>query len=268
MIAEVAALGEQMIAAGQNAVFAGEDVARQSGLDTEAYQRFLLLSNQRLLDATLSLYENSTRVDVGSYGQSGLTPIAYYAAAWLSLLVMLCGLFFFSLYAADNRRELMARLFSAGITPSAYLKGKVLFPFLFRIPLLALALLPLNRFVPLQWTPAALLCALFGVLTASAFISFSAVALASRQGWVGLLLGFLLLCHFLCGGLLPRNLLPQALPWLGELTPSGCLMGCMSPLFGASVKLLPLLLSVLWAAASFALALRHLRQLPFKGESA
>ncbi|MBO4872765.1 MAG: ABC transporter permease [Lachnospiraceae bacterium] len=268
IVASVADFGERLLAAGQYGVFAGEKVVKAAGLSREVYDDFLDRSNLELLDAAVNLYDTGSEDILTAYDGTGLSVGAYYAVTWLSLFLLVSGLFFTALYTADNSRALLTRLFSEGIRPAEYLAGKLLWPLLFRLPLFALLLLGLSRLLPLQLSAGALLSTLGSVLLAAGLISFSAAALASRKGWAGLLLGIAATGLFLCGGLIPRSFLPSWLSRLGDLTPSGAVAGLLRPLFGGRLPLPSLLAGLIYLGLALFFALHHLRAMPGKGEDA
>ena len=111
-------------------------------------------SNEELLDVALNLYDEGVRAELLPYNGTGLTTAAYYAVTWLSLFLLLCGLFFPRLYTADAQGPLITRLMSCGVGSRAYLSGKLLWPLLFRLPLTVLLLFGLSRFCRSPWTPA------------------------------------------------------------------------------------------------------------------
>ncbi len=266
IVASVADFGERLLLAGQNGVFAGEDVADALNLSDDAYYDFLDRSNTELLETGLTLYDNGTEDRLTAYSGTGLGTEQYYAVTWTALFLLVAGLFFSQLYTADHSKPLLIRLFSHGISPLQFLAGKWLWPFLFRLPLAAALIWGLSRLMPLSVSPVSLLLAVAGTVLSTAMISFSAAALAARKGWGGLLLGISALGLFLTGGIIPRSMLPQALTAVGDLSPSGAAAAYLSPLFGGSCRPLPLCMGFLYAAAAFFFAVRHIRRLPEKGE--
>ena len=104
------------------------------------------------------------------------------------------------------------------------------------------------------------------MILAAALVSFSAVALSSRKGWAGLLMGIAAMGLFLCGGLVPRSMLPRTVAEIGRFTPSGAVLSCLKPLFGGRADWPSLLTGTAFAALLYVLAVRHLRSLPRKGE--
>lgn len=266
VIASVARFGELLLAAGQNGIFAGEQLIWDKGLPEAVHSEFLDRSNDLLLEVALNLYDEGVAAELLPYNGTGLTTAAYYAATWLSLFLLLCGLFFPRLYTADVQGPLLTRLTSCGIGSRAFLAGKLLYPLLFRLPLIGLLLFGLSRFVPLQFTFASLLGLGLSLLMATAMISFSAVALSSHKGWAGLMMGVAALGLFLCGGLVPRSMLPRAVAEAGRFTPSGAVLSCLKPLFGGKADLPSLLTGLVFTGLLAGLALWHLKTLPRKGE--
>jgi len=53
---------------------------------------------------------------------------------------------------------------------------------------------------------------------------------------------------FLCGGLVPRQLLPGAVTFMGRFTPFGAAMALISPIFGAPPDIPGILCAMLYAA--------------------
>ncbi len=266
VVASLARFGELLLAGGQYGVFAGEDLIQQKGLSPEFHQEFLDKSNDALFDQAFSIYDDGILREMAPYSGTGLTADAYYAAAWIGFFLLLCGLFFPALYTADTRKSMLIRLYSLSVTPAGYLSGKLLFPFLFRLPLIAAILAILSRSFSLRFTPGALLCALLGILTASLLTSFASVALGQKKGWQGLLMGIASVCLFLCGGLIPRSMLPDWVAQIGRFTPTGAVLGAFKPLFGGPADIPAILAGLLLTALAAFAAFRHITALPQKGE--
>nr|MBQ6242326.1 ABC transporter permease [Lachnospiraceae bacterium] len=266
VVASLAKFGELLLAGGQYGIFAGEELIQEKGLSEEFHQYFLDKSNDELFDQAFSIYDDGILRETAPYSGTGLTTDAYYAAAWISFFLLLCGLFFPALYTKDTRKSVLTRLYSLSVTPGGYLSGKLLFPFLFRLPLTAAILAVLSRHFSLRFTPGALLWALLGVVMASALISFASVALGQKKGWQGLLMGIAAVCLFLCGGLIPRSMLPAWVTQIGRFTPLGAVLSAFKPLFGGKADVPSILAGLLLTAAAGFLAWRHLTLMPQKGD--
>ena len=184
---------------------------------------------------------------------------SHYAACWLSLMLFVSGLFFQKLYTEDCRRPLLQRLFAAGIRPREYLCGKILFPAAFRLLLFAALLSLLGRVVPLQISAASLLLLLAAIAAAAVMVACTAVLLAGKGSWQGLILGVSALGLLLVGGLLPRGMLPAGLTLVGDFLPLGAIRAMLLPLFGGQLLWKPAVAAVVYAAVLLVLCLRALR---------
>ena len=266
VVASLARFGELLLAAGQYGVFAGEQIIWDKGLSEEFHREFLDKSNDALFDQAFSIYDDGILRETAPYSGSGLATGAYYAAAWISFFLLLCGLFFPALYTKDTRKTMLTRLYSLSVTPGGYLSGKLLFPFLFRLPLMIVILAVLSRSFKLALTPAAVLWGLLAVVMASVLTSFASVALGQKKGWQGLLMGIASVCLFLCGGLIPRSMLPDWVAQIGRFTPLGAVFSGLKPVFGGKADPLSVLAGLLLTAAAGYAAWHHITVMPQKGE--
>lgn len=265
LLAALTRAGERLVSAGQNGVFAGEVLARESGLSGEAYDRFIAESNQLLLDLSFSITDSGLKTTITPYSGTGLDTTAYTVLIWMSFFLLLSGLFFIPLYSRDNEPVLLGRLQSTGLGAGAYLLGKVIYPFFFRLLLFLPLLFGLAHFLPVHMSAVSLLLALAGLLLASLYISTGAVALSSHRGWPGLILALLCLFLFACGGLLPRALLPGWLRMLGDYSPLGSLAHFFKPLLGAPFTPGPLAAALAYSLILAWLAIRHYHHMPRGG---
>ncbi len=265
IVSSAARFGELLLAAGQNGVFAGEDLILEHDLDQKLHSSFLAKSNAALLNEALTVYGNRFTVEVLPYAGTGLGTAAYCAACWSVLVLLLCGLFFSGLYTADCSRPLLSRLYASGITPRDFLAGKILWPFLFRLILFTAVFCGLNRLLPLSAAPGAWPSAAGAILLASVFTAGLFIALPDKASGAAVLLALSSAGLLLTGGLIPRSMLPDTLLSFGRFTPSGALLAMLSPLFGGASDLWSVLAGMLYAGAALALALRRLTRLPLKG---
>ena len=263
-IEQVAAFGQRLLTAGQLGVFVGQQLLWDKDLDSYM-SAFLLDNNGALIDFVLSVFDESFTVEVTDYDDSGLSLTAYYALTWFSFFLFLLGLLFRRLCTADLRGPLLQRLFAAGIRPRDFLLGKCLYPFLFRLLLSLPILWGFSRLMPLRLTPPAILSALLGLLLVSLLVSVGYVLPCGRFDATGPWLLLSLLSLLLCGGLVPRALLPRFLLTAGSLSPLGAVMNCLSPLFGGPFALLPFAAGAVYAALGLWLCLRRLSLLKPEG---
>ena len=261
IVASVAMFGERLLAAGQYGVFAGQHLIWGHGLDAEFESNFLRKSNSRLLDAALSLYDESFEIRETPYDGTSLSLAAYYAVSWLVLFLLLCGLFFMSLYLKDNTPAMLTRLYALGIRPAGFFLGKWLWPLIFRAVLAAGLLFGLSRFMPLAVSPLSLLLFLLGLAFVSHFVSAVAVLTADRIAAFGIVAALAGAGLFLMGGLVPRSMLSRTLTELGRFTPSGLASAFLAPLFGGKPDWLCIGLALVLTAG---LQLRTLRTLSLR----
>jgi len=228
-IVEAAAqFGEKMLAAGQYGVFAGEDLIRDYGRSRQEHEQFLLAVNTKLLKEALDSNENYYEILMTDYDGTTLSAENYYLTAWIAFVLSLTGLFFWKLYRTDMTQAMVNRLLVYGVKEWQMAFGKVLFPALFQAVLLSgiWILLPdMGRGIPFT----AVLSVIFALLI-TASISFAFAVNLKNEVVVSAFLSFLGL--LLCGGVIPRPLLPKGLTLLGDLTPVGVVRGLLSPCFG------------------------------------
>lgn len=264
IVASVALFGERLLAAGQYGVFAGQELIWKHGLGSDLEQAFLVKSNSGLIDAALSLYDEAFTVEVTPYDGTSLPLAGYYAAAWLVLFFLLCGLFFMGLYLSDNKPAMLTRLYALGIRPESFFRGKWLWPLAFRVLLGAGLLIGLSRFVPLTLSLPSLLLFLLGLAFISHFVSAVCVLSADRSAGFGIVTALAAAGLFLMGGLVPRSMLSRTLVGLGRFTPSGLAASFFAPLFGGKADWLCIGLAGLLAAGLQLWTLHALRLRPVR----
>ncbi len=260
----VAQFGERLLAAGQFGVFAGQHLIRAHDLPGDWEKNFLIKSNNGLMQAALSLFDSAVTTEVTAYDGTSLSITAYYAAAWLVLFFLLCGLFFPELYLTDDRPDMLTRLYALGVSPAGFFLGKWFWPFVFRVFLGVLLLIGLGRIIPLTLTPFAILLALLGLVFISLFVSLIAVLTASRSASFGLITALAAAGLFLAGGIVPRSMLAPALTEIGRFTPSGLAVSFFTPLFGGTADWTAMGIAALFTAALSMWTLRVLRLRPFR----
>ncbi|MBP5254594.1 MAG: ABC transporter permease [Lachnospiraceae bacterium] len=259
----IAKFGELMLAAGQNGVFAGENLIWKYGIDEAREQDFLNRSNQKLVFSAISITDEGMSTSESAYDGTGMSTEGNYAACWITFLLFVSGIFLSALYTADTEKSMVGRLRASGVSSAEYLLWKILFPCLFRTVLAAAAVTGIG-FV-LRVSPLGILTALPGILMMSVMITCGAILLSAYSGWQGILLALCAAGLFLSGGILHRHLMPELLIRFGDLLPFGSVQHLVSPLFGGRISLVYLLTGALWSGLLFALALRHLERMPSGG---
>ena len=261
----LARAGEQMLAAGQMAVFSGEELILDRDLGREVHLRFLDEVNLALISGALNGYASAFAERDAGYADTGMGLLEHYALAWVTLLFTLSVFLFHRLLRQDL--ELWPRLRSSGTRSWEFLAGKLLFPALFRMLLLLSAAVAAGR-----WLGTGPLTArtLLWMLTAAALGSLWDGALLLWLG-EGAVTGAALLAGcglFLAGGIYPRRMLPTPLVLLGRFTPYGALRGLLSPLFGGRCGLLEAGMAAVYSAVALLLLRFALRRVLKGGEPA
>lgn len=257
IVTSVARFGETLLSAGQNGTFSGLYLIKEYGLPSEVRSAYLDEVNLTLVNEAMGAHDKYVTVEELDYEGTGMTLVSYYAMCWLIFLLMMMSIFFISLYTKDLTRPMLCRLRSCGIGEVGFWRWKLILTFIFRTLVLFAAVFALSRFGIAEFD----LTALVFVILASAFMTVFGTALTviSRDGiTVNVLVsaGGLLLC----GGIVPRQLLPTFILKIGDLTPFGAAKALLAPAFGAPVDVYGVIFAVLYAAlAAVAVAARMRR---------
>jgi hypothetical protein len=264
VVARTAAFGEVMLAAGQYGIFSGEQLIRDSRLDGEFRKEFLTRYNALLLAEAFQANSQYFDIHITDYAGTKMDTAAYYLVCWLTLLMALVPMLFSGLYAGDLNRPMLCRLRGLGVSDGAFLLGKFLLPFGFMAVLGAACLWGIGALVPVE---VSFVTVAFGLLAAAlAAMLGGSVMLWTHNGAtvvVSASLGGLLLC----GGLIPRQTLPQALLRVGTLTPFGAVQNLLAPVFGGEIDLYSLLAAVIYTALGLYLAKRRLLRIRIGGDA-
>ena len=256
IVESVASFGELLLAAGQYAVFSGEHIMSRYDTNVAFREAFLNDVNARLLTEAMSADSRYFVLEVTDYAGTGLSLPAHYAASWLAAVLMLCTVMFEKLYTADRNRAMLLRLRASGVSDGAFLIWKILLPFAFFSAVLLLALLLLGRWLEIVWNLRSILCAALGGAVVS--VSAAAAMIGARRGTSILLFGTLL-SLFLCGGLVPCQMLGRWLLLAGDLTPLGAARGLLAPILGGAVSPVVLIGAVAWLIIGPVIVLLRLR---------
>jgi len=240
VVAKTAAFGEVILAAGQYAIFSGEKLIEENNLSREFRSDFLDRYNQYLMTEALRAGSTYFQIQITDYADTNMSTGAYYAVCWLSLLLVLLPILFSGLYTADLNKPILSRLRSDGVKDAGFLFGKWLLPFVFMLVFVTAALPVAGKFAGISLTPGGIVPGTAGVVLAAVWgyilvASKHGVPVAAAVSAAGLLLS---------GGLIPRQMLPEALLLLGSVTPYGTVQNLLMPLFGGNCRLLPLLAGI------------------------
>ena len=256
VVKSMASFSELFLAAGQYAIFSGETVMSRNEVDAGFRENFLNKVNAQLLSEAMIAGNHYFDITVLDYADTGMSLPAHYAASWLAAVLMLGAVMFDTLYTADRSRAMLLRLRASGVSDGTFLFGKIALPFAFFMIVLLVSLLVLGRWIALEWSILSVFCAVLsmGIVAVTA----AAAMIGARRGTPVLLIGTLL-GLFLCGGLVPRQMLGRGLLFVGDLTPLGVARGLLAPLMGGSLSSAVLLAAFVWLIACPTIALLRLR---------
>ncbi len=252
-IRSVVSFGERLMMAGQNGVFAGERLVVDAGLPYDFHVEFNENAYNDLMEEALNFNYKYFDIETVDYHGTGMPTESYFVLCWLLLLLFLLSLFFIPLFQKDLERGLLNRLFSCGVGAVKFFGTKLALMFVTRIALLAafvgvLGILEEEEIetpllVNVEFGVAAVVLAVVGV----AFVTFAGAALTVCFGdgiTANVLSG--LLGMFLCGGIVPRPMLPEAVLTVGRFTPFGAAKAFFEPMFGAGIDIAALIAAALY----------------------
>lgn len=262
IVASVAAFGELLLASGQYAAFGSDTVIGRHVSDEHLAEELLTIVNNCLLAEAFTAQSHYFVVTVTDYADTGVSLAAHYLMSWLAALAGLSLVMFEHLYRADSNRSMLLRLRVSGITAGRYLVWKI-------VPVGAFVLLVffagagiLSRWMTVQWSAAAILSALAAAgLTAA---TAAAVLLVVKNG-SGLWMAATLVELFLCGGIVPRQMLAEPILLVGDLTVLGAARSLLAPMFGGAFHWMGLTAAIGWSALAVMVMVLHLHRLQLKG---
>ena len=239
--------GEYLLAAGQYGVFAGSRLLREHGVDDETRLGYVARMNTRLLSEALAANDKYFTFEELDFDGTGLTTADYYITCALTLLLFLSVLFFIPLLTRDCTREMLTRLRVYGIDSVRFMAGKLFLLFAMRIVLLAASLAVLGMAAGYAVDASAAIYA----LACCAYITLVSSCLTMCFG-DGITPNVIcaMLGMFLCGGLVPRQLLPDIASALGDITPFGAARSLLAPIFGAPINTISIVFALIYAAAA------------------
>ncbi len=243
MVASAARFGEKLLVAGQYVVFTGEHIIKQHNLGASYHSEFLKTINNALISEALNARDKYIEPEKSNYLDTGMATSSYFAMCWLLTLLFLISIFFSELFTKDMSRGMLSRLSAYKIRTFRFFLPKITLMFLFRMAviLIALALIPDMGKITLSILFFAILTALYiSIVGACLSLCFGDNVSANAITAIGGM--------FLCGGIVPRQLLPGVVTALGDFTPFGAAKLLVQPIFGASPSfslLLPALVYLL-----------------------
>ena len=255
IVESIADFGELMLVSGQCAVFSGERLIGEHKLGSAVRSDFLDKVNPMLLSEALTAGDRFFTVEVTDFCDTGMAAAPFYSICWIIMFLFLLSVFFITLFRRDCTVHLLRRLRTLGVGSVRFLAPKLLMTLSLRAILLAAALSALYAAGIAEFSLAALPCA----AAAAVYITLvgACLSMCFGNGVVSCLIvsaGGL----FMCGGLVPRQLLPRVLTSLGDYTPFGAAKALLAPAFGAPFDIFGVIMAVLYAALAVILMCREL----------
>lgn len=268
LVREFAGTGEVLIKTGEYGVNAAwQPMLDHYGDQDKALWKFNVFSMQfavKLLELTGSSVDGV----ILPYSTSAASLVGHYLLCYCVLLLMLIDMLFFDFIRREGDRTLLCRLRSMGIRGSHLLAAKLPLVLGIKALLLIGMLVSMHLMYGLTFTFA-------GIVAIPAVVIFSSVCGVSlcallRRSEVGpcLICALALAGLFLCGALVPYDMLPLSVTQWGAYTPLGIGVGMLSPLFGGTPSVVPYLLGAVLCAVLFFAACRHTARLCVKGGDA
>lgn len=262
IVKSVASFGELLLAAGQYGVFSGEELIWEYGLGERFHSDFLADANALLLGEAVGANSAYFDIQVLDYAGTGMSAQAYYVTSWSALLMMLLPMFFFRLYTQDLKKAMLCRLRGLGIRDGAFLLGKLICPAVFQLAVLGVILFVAGGHGLLSAGISAVVCAIMGVLVSAAVCG---VFMMLGHRGVPLLIVTALIGLLLCGGIIPRQMMPDTLLLVGAVTPYGVIQNLLMPIFGRQFSWMPCGIGVVYAAIAAVAAHIRLRYVRMGG---
>ncbi len=255
LVSSVARFGERMLLAGQYGVFCGERLLGVHGMPASAYEAYYTASNAALIGEATSAAGRYFKEETVDYLDTAMSGEAYFALIWTLTLLFLSSLFFLPLFLTDCTKPMLCRLSALGVGNFGFMRTKLFLAFLLRLILLtALFALLLPMGITVMGAGS-----FFALLAAAAYLAVIGAALSMSMGnGVTSNVIFAVVGLFLCGGLVPRQLLPAYLTEIGALTPFGAAADLLAPAFGGTVSTFGICAACVWLIGAVLLINRHL----------
>jgi len=257
IIQSIAAFGEQILVAGQYGVFSGELLLRDIQAKHDIRQKFLTKSNTELLNEAMKSCERYFQVEVLDYHNTSMSTVLFYYVCWICFILYMASLFFVSLTKTDCTRSMLCRLKTCGVGFVRFISSKVLCLSVFRFLLLILSLLILKNQLEAEITIWTVICSIEAVV----FITVTGMCITmctedSLTGNILFAVGGLLFC----GGLVPRQLLPELVVLIGEYSPFGIAKSLLAQIAQGSMDWSILLPAFLYSIVSVVLIIRKINR--------
>lgn len=265
VVKSVADFGELLLASGQYGVFGGEQIIWKYELGEQFHSEFLSKANALLLGDAMGANSSYFDVQILDYAGTGVSAEAYYFASWSALLIMLLPLFFARLYTLDLKKSVLCRLRGLGMRDGHFLIGKIAYPAVFQMLIAGVILFIARDRIGLSVNIGSVFSAILGIAASAAVCGF--LMMLGHRG-VPVLVVTALAGLLLCGGIIPRQMLPGTLPAVGAITPYGIVQTLLMPSLGGEFNWLSCGLGIAYVAAASVAACVKLQHVRIGGDEA
>lgn len=262
MIASAAAFGEAMLSAAQQGVFTGEQFIREYSMGDIYHADYLRNANMTLINEAISASSRYIHTEELNYLDTHMTEKDYFVMCYILLFLFLIAISFTELFTKDMERGILARLSAYKVTCFKFFMPKIGMTFLLRLILMTVALL----IIPMEtgfnagtFIYSCLTVLYVTVVTACISVCFgdsiSSIAIVAIGG------------AFLCGAVIPRQLLPHAVTVIGDFTPFGGAKLLAEPIFGGQASIFTIIVPAFYLAAAVILINRKFRRVLTGGDA-
>ncbi len=262
---DFAGTGEILIKVGEYGVGATWDpIMEATGDWDKAVVRYNKLSLE-FASNIMKLVGSTVATEHTPYSGHSVSLVGHYVLMYATLLLSMLDIIFFDFIRWDYSRTLLSRLRTMGVEGIHIMASKVPRILLVKGVLLGVVLAVAGIFLPLSVN-------LLSVLGVAVFLIFNTcftVCICTLTQ--GSDVGPAIICAihfaglFLCGGLVPYDMLPLAVTQTGSFTPVGIGAGLLAPILGGSGTALPFVLAAVYLGSAVLLSLGKIRTLYVKG---
>lgn len=257
IVQSLAHVGETLLASGQNGVFSGGELLEEHGVGWDIRSPYYDRVNTHLLREALTAGEKYFTVEELDFCDTGVSEEAYYLILWVVMLLLLLAIVFIPLYRTDCKTPLLRRLRSLGVGDVKFTAPKLTLTFAFHAALLAAVFGAAVHFGLAEVSAASVLCLILTAAYTSLIGACASTALGN-----GIASSFILAAGglIMCGGIVPRRIMPGIVTFLGDISPFGAAKALLSMSFGAPPYPLPLIAAAVYGAVSVMLIGMKLRR--------
>jgi len=199
------------------------------------------------------------------YSVNSVSLVGHYVLLYCSLLLSLLDIIFFEFVRWDCSRTLLSRLRTMGVRAEHILTAKLPRILLIKGILLAAVLIVAGRFLPLTWNFVSVAGIMAFLLLQSVLTVCLCTLLQASDVGPAILCAIHFAGLFLCGGLVPYDMMPLAVTRTGSFAPVGVEAALLAPVLGGSGSAMAFVLSLGYPALAVLLSLKKIGSLYVKG---